>query len=191
MPKKLGVLLSGRGSNFEAINKAIHNKHLEAEIACVITNKPDAQGLKTAQDLKIPAFCLDTKNVASKTHYEEQIVTLLKQHECDLIVLAGYMRLIGKTLLDAYPNRILNIHPSLLPAFKGLNAQKQALDYGVKVAGCSVHIVNEEMDGGKILAQCSVDVLENDTEDSLSKRILDKEHQVYPQTIQTFLKNLV
>ena len=101
------------------------------------------------------------------------------------------MRLVGKTLLDAFPNRILNIHPSLLPAFKGLNAQKQALDYGVKLTGCSVHIVNEEMDGGKILAQCSVVVLENDTEDSLSNRILDKEHQLYPQTIQTFLKNLV
>ena len=191
MLKRLGILLSGRGSNFKSIYDAIQNKKLQAQIACVISNKADAQGLKNAQELKLPAFYLDTKNAASKANYEEQIVKLLKQHNCDLIILAGYMRLVGKTLLDAFPNRILNIHPSLLPAFKGLNAQKQALDYGVKLTGCSVHIVNEEMDGGKILAQCSVVVLENDTEDSLSNRILDKEHQLYPQTIQTFLKNLV
>ena len=191
MLKRLGILLSGRGSNFKSIYDAIQNKKLQAQIACVISNKADAQGLKNAQELKLPAFYLDTKNAASKANYEEQIVKLLKQHNCDLIILAGYMRLVGKTLLDAFPNRILNIHPSLLPAFKGLNAQKQALDYGVKLTGCSVHIVNEEMDGGKILAQCSVVVLNNDTEDSLSNRILDKEHQLYPQTIQTFLKNLV
>ena len=190
MPKNLGILLSGRGSNFEAIYKAIQQKKLDANLACVISNKADAKGLETAKSYSLPTYAFTQKDFDSKEAFEYSIITTLKKHACDLIILAGYMTLVGKPLLNAYPNRILNIHPSLLPAFKGLHAQKQALDYGVKIAGCTVHLVNEEVDSGKILAQSSVEVLEDDSEESLSNRILEKEHALYPKTIQRFLQKI-
>lgn len=184
--KRLGILLSGRGSNFEAIARAVSDGRLPAEIAVVISNIPDAKGLETASGMGLNAISVPSKGVP-RADYDGRLVEILRQNNVDLVCLAGFMRLLTPVMIAAFPNRIVNIHPSLLPAFPGLNAQKQALDYGVKIAGCTVHLVNEQMDAGRILRQAAVPVLDDDTEDDLKKRILVAEHQLYVEAIHDLL----
>jgi phosphoribosylglycinamide formyltransferase-1 len=185
--KRLGILLSGRGSNFLAIAKAIREQRLPgAEIAVVLSNKPDAPGLKSAQEMGLPAFAVSSLGLTRATH-EAEIIARLHQHRVDLVCLAGYMRIISPDFVAAFPNRILNVHPSLLPAFPGLDAQGQALEYGAKVAGCTVHFVDEAVDHGVIVLQRVVAVEDRDTAESLSARILEQEHLVYPEAIARVL----
>lgn len=179
----IGILISGRGSNMAAILDAIRDKRLPVRLAVVISNNPEAAGLKTAEAAGVPTRVISPKSFGDKHSYEAEILSELESFFVELLVLAGYMRLLGATLIDAYRNRILNIHPSLLPEFKGLNAQKQALEAGVSEAGCTVHFVDESLDGGPIIAQRKVPVLPDDTEESLSARILREEHQVYSEVI--------
>lgn len=186
--KGLGILISGRGSNMEAIIQAALSKQIDATVNVVISNKKNALGIDSAKSYGIKTFILEKKDYSSKKEYEEEISQILKDHSVDLVCLAGYMTLVGETLLAAFNNKIINIHPSLLPAFKGLNAQKQALDYGVSYAGCSVHYVDQSMDGGALIMQDIVEVLDTDTEESLSKKILKKEHLLYPKAINLVLK---
>lgn len=186
--KGLGILISGRGSNMEAIIQAALAKQIDATVNVVISNKNNALGIDSAKSYGIKTFVLEKKDYSSKKEYEEEISRILKDHSVDLVCLAGYMTLVGEILLEAFNNKIINIHPSLLPAFKGLNAQKQALDYGVSYAGCSVHYVDQSMDGGALIMQDIVEVLDTDTEESLSKKILKKEHLLYPKAINLVLK---
>ncbi len=190
MPAKLGVFISGRGSNMNAILQNIQQKKLDAVVSVVICNRKNAKGLEVATSNDIPAFTILPETYSSHNDYELAIIKIIKEYDIDLIILAGYMKLIKSPLLSAYHNRILNIHPSLLPSFKGLNAQKQALDYGVKVSGCTVHYVVEEMDAGPIVMQSAVPVLEDDTEDTLSSRILLEEHRIYSESIQQVIDTL-
>ncbi len=183
---RLGILLSGRGSNFEAIARAVQDGRLPAEIAAVISNRPEAKGLETARHMGLNAISLPSKGVA-REEYDRQLVDILHQNKVDLICLAGFLRLLTPVMIQAFPARILNIHPSLLPSFPGLNAQQQALDYGVKISGCTVHYVVEEMDAGPILRQAAVPVLPGDTVDDLSKRILAAEHQLYIEALHQVL----
>ena len=187
MKPKLAILISGRGSNLEAIYHAIQNNHLFAEISCVISNKASAKGLAFANKNQLNTAVFNQKEL--QKNYEKQLVSYLKSQQVEWVILAGYMKVVKHDLLNAYPNRILNIHPSLLPAFKGLNAQEQAIDYGVKITGCTVHYVNKDIDGGRIIAQSCVDVLESDNLETLSTRILTEEHKLYPKAIQQVLDN--
>jgi phosphoribosylglycinamide formyltransferase-1 len=188
--KRLGILLSGRGSNFAAIARNAANGTLPgAEIALVISNRADAPGLEHARRLGLPALCLESRGVSRELH-DARMIAALRDARVDLVCLAGYMRLLTREFIDAFPNRILNIHPSLLPSFPGLHAQRQALEYGVRIAGCTVHVVTEEMDAGPILAQACVPVLPGDTEETLSERILQAEHQLFTQAIHDYLANL-
>ena len=173
-----------------SIIEAIKNREIDADVAVVISDKATAKGVELAKGFGITTFVLNVKDYSSKGDYEDDIIRILKGHGVDLICLAGYMKVVGNTLLNAYPNRIINIHPSLLPSFRGLNAQKQALDYGVKYSGCSVHFVNSVLDGGKIILQDVVQVLDTDDEESLSRRILEKEHKLYPKAIQKVIENI-
>ena len=184
----IAVLISGRGSNLGAIINAIKETRLEAEIKIVISNNKNAAGLELARESGIKTECCDVKLFETKDKYEEKIADLIEKSGAKLIILAGYMRVIGETFIKRFNNNIINIHPSLLPSFKGLNAQKQALDYGVKVAGCTVHYVTEEVDGGQIIDQVAVEIEETDTEESLSQRILKEEHQLYPKVIQKIIE---
>ena len=186
----LGILISGRGSNMEAIIKASQSNQINATVAVVISDKRDAQGIKIAKELGITTFVLDIKDFSTKQEYEDDICRILKGCSVDLVCLAGYMKIVGQTILESFKNRVINIHPSLLPAFRGLNAQKQALDYGVKFAGCSVHYVNDVLDGGPLILQDIVEVSGDDTEETLSQKILAKEHLIYPQAIQIVLESL-
>jgi len=186
----LAIFISGRGSNMLSIIEAIKNREIDADVAVVISDKATAKGVELAKGFGITTFVLNVKDYSSKGDYEDDIIRILKGHGVDLICLAGYMKVVGNTLLNAYPNRIINIHPSLLPSFRGLNAQKQALDYGVKYSGCSVHFVNSVLDGGKIILQDVVQVLDTDDEESLSRRILEKEHKLYPKAIQKVIENI-
>lgn len=179
---KLGILLSGRGSNFEAIAANVARGVLAAQIAVVISNRPDAPGLDRASQLGLPAICLPSKGVP-REHYDLQLARELKGWQVDLVCLAGFMRLLTPAFINQFPEAILNIHPSLLPSFPGLDAQAQALAHGVKITGCTVHFVNEQLDGGPIVAQAAVPVLEDDTVDSLSARILSEEHRIYSAAI--------
>ena len=185
--KRLGILLSGRGSNFLAIHNAIAEGRLpDAEIAVVLSNKADAPGLVAARELGLPAHHIP---VAGRSPVERDLefVARLKQYEVDLVCLAGYMRIISPQFVEAFPNQILNVHPSLLPSFPGLDAQRQALESGSKIAGCTVHFVDEVMDHGVIILQHAVPVLDDDTEDTLSARILVEEHKAYPEAIRRVL----
>lgn len=184
--KRLGILLSGRGSNFLAIADAIAEKRLDAHIACVISNRPDAPGLAAALDRGIHAISFPSKGL-DREIYDRQLIEGLRAHHVDLVCLAGFMRLLSGHFIREFPQRILNIHPSLLPAFPGLDAQHQALAHGVKVAGCTVHFVDEGLDSGPIIAQASVPVLDGDTADSLSARILLEEHRLYSEAIALVL----
>jgi phosphoribosylglycinamide formyltransferase 1 len=188
--KKLGVLLSGRGSNFEAIADSIQAGRLPAEIAIVISNRADAPGLEAARRRGLNAKPIPSKGRQREEH-DAEVIVALKEAGVDLICLAGYMRLLSPGFIRAFPNRILNIHPSLLPAFPGLEAQKQAIEYGAKVSGCTVHFVDETLDNGPIILQKAVPVLEDDDEHSLAARILEQEHIAYTEALQLLLSGEV
>jgi phosphoribosylglycinamide formyltransferase-1 len=180
--RRLGILLSGRGSNFEAIAQRILAGKLKAEIALVFSNRPAAPGLAKARELGFATASIESKHI-DREAYDRQVAALLKEHRVDLVVLAGYMRLLSGYFVTQFPQRILNIHPSLLPAFPGLDAQYQALSHGVKVAGCTVHFVDENLDSGPILRQAVVPVEDDDTAETLSARILAEEHRLYSEAI--------
>ena len=185
--KHLGVLLSGRGSNFEAIAKNIAGGRIpDARITIVISNKHEAPGIEIARRLGLKTLVILSKGMQREEH-DRAVVAALKEHKVDLVCLAGYMRLLSPWFVQQFPRRILNIHPSLLPAFPGLEAQEQAFAYGVKVAGCTVHFVDEELDHGPIIVQRSVNVLDTDDEHSLAARILDQEHIAYSEAINMVL----
>lgn len=184
---KLGILLSGRGSNFEAIARSVREGKLDCEIGFVFSNRPNAPGLAKARELGLPHGCIPSGG-RDRTEYDSEVAALLKQHGVELVCLAGYMRLLTGLFVSAFKNRILNIHPSLLPAFPGLEAQHQALMHGVKVSGCTVHLVDENLDSGPILLQAAVPVLDDDTVESLSARILVEEHRLYSEAIAWILK---
>ena len=186
----LGILISGRGSNMMAVYEHIKSGNLDAKISVVISNKPQAKGLAFAVENGISTAVFEPKDYISNDDYEQDIVTCLKSFNVDLVVLAGYMKLVGDPMLQAFEGRMVNIHPSLLPSFKGLNAQKQALDYGVKVSGCTAHYVIRDVDAGPIILQAAVPVLEDDTEASLSARILEKEHEIFSMAIKEALGQL-
>src|ERR1700729_2281205 len=184
---RLGILLSGRGSNFLAIAKAIHEQRLlGAEIAVVLSNIEDAPGLAAAHALQLPAFAIPSVG-RKRDEHEAEMIARLHQHKVDLVCLAGYMRIISPAFVAAFRNRILNVHPSLLPAFPGLDAQRQAFDYGAKVAGCTVHFVDEAVDHGVIILQKTVPVNDDDTAETLSARILEQEHLAYPEALARVL----
>jgi phosphoribosylglycinamide formyltransferase-1 len=185
----LAVLVSGRGSNLQAIIDSIENGYVKARIAIVISDNEYAYALGRARKHGIESVFINPKKFASKELFEEDVLRVLKEHGTALVILAGYMRIIGKTLLNAYKNRILNIHPALLPSFPGLHAQEQAFDHGVKVAGCTVHFVDEALDGGPIILQRCVKVKEDDTAEKLANRILAQEHKIYPEAVKLFVEN--
>jgi phosphoribosylglycinamide formyltransferase 1 len=180
---RLGILISGRGSNFEAIANNIARRKLDAEIAIVISNRADAAGLEIARQRGIPMRVIASAGLEREA-YDKLVIEELRTHDVDLVCLAGFMRLLSAHFIRAFPNRILNIHPSLLPAFPGLDAQRQALEHGVKITGCTVHFVDEFLDSGPIVIQSAVPVLDNDTVESLSARILTQEHLIYSKAIQ-------
>ncbi|MCX7995402.1 MAG: phosphoribosylglycinamide formyltransferase [candidate division WOR-3 bacterium] len=189
MNRNIAVLASGRGSNLEAIIKNIENGTCIANLVLVISDNPDARALQIAREHNIKAMYLDPgpKKTWLLPEYEENYVRVLKEHDVYLICLAGFMRIIKQPLLSAFPNRILNIHPSLLPAFPGLDAQRKALEYGVKFSGCTVHFVDETVDGGPIITQAVVPVLDDDTPETLAERILKEEHRIYTEAINLVL----
>src|ERR1700739_2384929 len=187
MGKKIGVLLSGRGSNFEALAESVSAGRIPGtEIAIVISNQPDALGLKRAEARGIAARMIPSKGLQREA-YDRQGAAVLEEYKVDLICLAGYMRLLSPYFVAAFPQRILNIHPSLLPAFPGLESQKQALEHGVKFAGCTVHFVDENLDAGPIILQAVVPVLDSDDERTLSERILKEEHRIYSEAVKIIL----
>jgi phosphoribosylglycinamide formyltransferase-1 len=179
---RLGILISGRGSNFEAIANSIARRKLDAEIAIVISNRANAPGLDIARERGIPLRVIASAGL-ERDVYDKLLIEELQTHQVDLVCLAGFMRLLSASVIRAFPNRVLNIHPSLLPAFTGLDAQRQALEYGVRIAGCTVHFVDEFLDSGPIVIQSAVPVLDGDTVESLSARILVQEHLIYPKAI--------
>jgi phosphoribosylglycinamide formyltransferase-1 len=185
--RRLGVLISGRGSNLQAIVDAIREGRLDAEIAVVISNRADAAGLDRARDAGIEALHIDHRSFRSRDDFDRAVVDALRARNVGLVCLAGFMRLVGSAMLEAFPNAILNIHPSLLPAFPGVDAQRQAIEHGVKVSGVTVHLVTPELDDGPIIVQRAVPVLDGDTPDSLSARILIEEHHAYPEAIKRLL----
>ncbi len=188
--KKLGILLSGRGSNFEAIAQHIENGKLDAEIALVLGNVQEAPGLARARQRGLETLFLPSKGL-DRGSYDQELVAALKARQVNLVCLAGFMRLLSATFIEAFPRRILNIHPSLLPAFPGLDAQRQALQYGVRYSGCTVHFVDEGLDSGPIILQRVVPVLPDDSEHTLADRILAEEHQIYSEAIQLVLQNRI
>jgi phosphoribosylglycinamide formyltransferase-1 len=181
---KIGVLVSGSGSNLQAIIDSIEKGKLTAQIACVISNNAGAFALERARHHGIPSLHLDHRLFSGRAGYDAALLEALREYEVDLVVLAGFMRIITPVLIDAFPHAILNIHPALLPAFPGLHAQKQALDYGVKISGCTVHFVDPGTDTGPVIIQAAVPVLEGDTEETLSARIQIEEHRIYPEAIR-------
>ena len=181
--KNVAILLSGRGSNFLSLSDAIEAGEIPARIVLVISSKPDAPGLEHAQERNYQALCIPSAGLEREA-YDRQVVKELQAAQADIVCLAGFMRLLSPWFVQQYPLRILNIHPSLLPAFPGLHAQREALKWGVKVSGCTVHFVDEELDHGPILVQQSVRVLDDDTEETLSARILQHEHQIYPEALK-------
>jgi phosphoribosylglycinamide formyltransferase-1 len=185
--RRLGVLISGRGSNLQALIDAIADGRLDATIAIVISNRADAAGLERARKAGIEATTLPHRGYPARDDYDRALVAELRARDVGLVCLAGFMRLVGAPLIDAFPNRILNIHPSLLPAFPGLDAQKQAVEHGVKVSGVTVHLVTAELDGGPIIVQRAVPVMPGDTADSLAARILVEEHRAYPEAVTAVL----
>lgn len=183
---RLGILISGRGSNFEAIADSIDEGRLDAEIAIVISNNPHAQGLRRAKERGLKAVCVRSRAMEREA-YDRLVVDRLREARVDVVCLAGFMRLLSAYFVAEYPQRILNIHPSLLPSFPGLEAQVQALEHGVTYSGCTVHFVDERLDAGPIIAQAVVPVLDEDDEDALSARILEQEHRIYSEAIHLVL----
>lgn len=187
MTLNIAVLISGRGSNLQSIIDNVENGYIpNACVSVVISDKKDAYGLERAMDHGINAVFIDPAAYQSKEYFENALLDVLARFSTDVLLLAGFMRILGSSVIKAYSNRIMNIHPALLPSFKGLHAQKQALDYGVKIAGCTVHFVDEGMDSGPIILQKSVPVLDSDTEKSLSERILAQEHIIFPEAVKLF-----
>jgi len=180
---RLGVLLSGRGSNFQAIAARVSAGEIPAEIAVVIANRPDAPGLDAARSLGLKAVSLPSKGL-DRESYDRQLIATLKEHNVDWVILAGYMRILSAEFIRAFPQRILNIHPSLLPSFPGLDAQHQAFDYGVKISGCTVHFVDEHLDHGPIVMRAQVPVDPSDTAETLSAKILTQEHRIYSESLR-------
>ncbi len=188
MTKRIALLLSGRGSNFEALAESVTVGRIpNAEIAIVLSNREGAPGIERAKQRGIPTRVIPSKGLERET-YDRQVVAVLSEHKVDLICLAGYMRLLSPYFVTAFPNRILNIHPSLLPSFPGLESQRQALDYGVKFAGCTVHFVDENLDAGPIILQAVVPVEDADTESTLSEKILREEHRIYTEAVKIILE---
>jgi phosphoribosylglycinamide formyltransferase-1 len=185
--RRIGVLISGRGSNLRALIDAIEEQRLEASIAVVISNRDDAAGLERARAAGIEAICVSHQGWPTRDDYDGALVKALKAREVRLVCLAGFMRKLGAPMIDAYPNAILNIHPSLLPSFPGTGAQQQAIEYGVRVSGVTVHLVTAELDAGPIVLQRAVPVREDDTPDTLAARILVEEHHAYPEAVQLLL----
>lgn len=183
---RIGVLISGSGTNLQAILDACRDGRIDGEVVLVLSDRADAFGLERARRAGVEAQFVDPAPYPTRAAYSAALAERLQAAQVDLVCLAGFMRLVKRPLLEAYPNRIMNIHPSLLPAFKGLAAQQQALDYGVKVAGCTVHFVTAGMDEGPIIRQAAVPVLEDDSFESLRDRILEQEHRIYPEAIQLF-----
>jgi phosphoribosylglycinamide formyltransferase-1 len=186
--RRLGVLISGRGSNLRAILGAIADGRLNATVAVVVSNRADAAGLQHARESGVPAEVLDHRQFRTRAEFDEALVDRLRGYDVNLVCLAGFMRLLGPAFVLAFPHAILNVHPSLLPAFPGVDAQRQAIAHGVKVAGCTVHFVTEELDAGPIVMQATVPVLADDSADSLAARILVEEHRIYPAAIARILE---
>lgn len=187
--KKIAVFISGRGSNFKAIATEVNRGKINAVIDVVISDNPDAAGLKYAYEQEIEYAVFKKKKDQSRSDYFVEISEFLKRRKIDLIVLAGFMKVLSSNIIEEYRHRILNIHPALLPSFPGVHAQKQALEYGVKYSGCTVHFIDEGIDSGPIILQEVVPVFEDDTEDTLSARILEKEHTIYPNAVKLFCEN--
>jgi len=186
--RRVGVLISGRGSNLQALIDAVADGRLDATLSIVISNRDDAAGLERARRAGIETMCVSHRGWRSRDEYDRALVSELQKRHVDLVCLAGFMRVLGGVMIDAFRNRIVNIHSSLLPAFPGVEAQKQALEHGVKVAGVTVHLVTSELDGGPIVLQRVVPVLDSDTEDTLSARILAEEHRAYPEAVKILLE---
>jgi phosphoribosylglycinamide formyltransferase-1 len=184
--RRLGILLSGRGSNFDAIADHIDSGKLQAEIAVVISNVEAAAGLEHARDRGLNTACIPSRQ-RPREEFDRDAVELLRRHQVSLVVLAGFMRIVSRVFIEAFPYGILNIHPSLLPAFPGTDVQRKALDYGVKFSGCTVHFVDDSLDGGPIVLQAAVPVLDNDTAETLAARILKEEHRIYSDAIDLVL----
>jgi phosphoribosylglycinamide formyltransferase-1 len=188
LDKRIVVLVSGRGTNLQALIDAVASGKIPGRITLVISDNPDAYALRRAQKAGIPTVTLDYASFPGKKAYEEALLAALERENPDLICLAGYMRIVGRAIVSRYRYRILNIHPSLLPAFPGLEAQKQAVEYGVKVSGCTVHFVDEGMDTGPIVLQAACPVFDDDTPETLAERILEYEHEIYPRAVRLFLE---
>ena len=186
---KLAVLVSGHGSNLQAIIDNIEKNNLEAEISLILSNVPDAYALQRGIKYGLESVFLNPKNFSSRDDYEKQMIELLQTKSIDLVCLAGFMRILGKKFIEAFSGKIINIHPSLLPAFPGLNVQEKALEHGAKFSGCTVHFVNEEVDGGTIILQAIVPILDEDDVKSLSDRILEQEHIIYPEAIRLIIED--
>ncbi len=184
----LGVLVSGRGSNLQAIIDAIEQNRISAKIGVVISDNPEAAALQRVQKYNIPTVCIERKKFADKQAFEQAIICELQRYNAELIVLAGFMRILSSYFIHSFAGKIMNIHPALLPAFPGLNAQQQAIEYGAKLSGCTVHFVDEGMDTGPIILQQAVPVYSEDTVDTLAQRILRQEHIIYPQAIQLYIE---
>jgi len=185
--RRVGVLISGRGSNLQALIDAVAEGRLDASLSLVISNRAEAEGLERARRAGIEGVCVSHRGWPSRDDYDRALVRELQRRQVDLVCLAGFMRVLGAPMIDAFPNRILNIHPSLLPSFPGVDAQRQAIQHGVKVAGVTVHLVASELDGGPIVLQRVVPVLDTDTEETLSARILVEEHRAYPEAVKILL----
>ena len=188
--KNIGILLSGRGSNFEAIARNVEAGKIPGKIALVVSNREQAPGLERARQMGLKTLFIPSKG-KDREAYDQEVVTALKEAQVDLVCLAGFMRILSPVFVRAFPGRILNIHPALLPAFPGLDAQKQALDYGVKFTGCTVHVVDEGMDTGPIVVQAVVPVFDDDTVETLSARILKEEHRIYSEAVCLMLEDKV
>jgi len=186
--RRIAVLISGRGSNLQSLIDACRDGRLRAEIAVVISNRADAPGLARAREAGIEALTIPHRDYSSRAEFEGVLVRALRDRRINLVCLAGFMRLLGDTFLAAFPNAVLNVHPSLLPAFPGVDAQRQAWEYGAKTAGATVHFVTGELDGGPIIRQAAVPVLETDTPDTLAARILEQEHRIYPEAVADVLR---
>lgn len=187
MPKiRLGILASGSGSNLQAIIDSIESGYLPCEIAVVISDKPDAYALKRAGKNGIATHIVEPRKFRDREAFDAELVRVLKSHGVDLVILAGFMRVVTKVLINAFPMKVMNIHPALLPSFPGLHVQKKAIEYGAKFSGCTVHFVDEGVDTGPIIIQTVVPILDDDTKESLSARILKEEHRIYPYAIRLF-----
>ncbi len=187
--KRIGVLISGRGTNLQALIDAEQRGELAGKIVVVISNKSDALGLERAKKAGIRTEVVTKKDYPEREDHDRRVAQILQEHDVDLVVLAGYMRILTHVLVDKYKNRIINIHPALLPAFKGVEAQKQAIEYGVKISGCTTHFVDLEMDAGPIILQTAVPVLDNDTPETLAERILPEEHKILVKSVNLFCED--